>query len=321
MDLTNRTRFPAALYRGCIDEDRLFGSLAVRVTYDLAGGRLVPSEEQSWKVSAGPWEGPHGPMAGDNLFRRGGVDLFVFGSARPPGGPAPRADVTVEVGEHFRHTVAVFGDRVWEKRQGRLVPSEPRPFEAIPLTLANAYGGQDEWDELPVPFPMNPNGKGFALEESSAAGKPLPNVEDPDRLVRNWNDHPEPVGVGAPPDGFGPRVLRGVTFDEDTGRLKELKPRFYNAAFPGMVAPRAAAGDRVCVTGVTGNGPLEFALPPAGLKVRLRFGDEWVEREPAVDQVGVEADARRVFVSYRYPFRYRLVPLQWRACELAEGGA
>src|SRR5262245_58988046 len=119
MDPTNLTRFPAALYRGCIDEHRLFASLAVRVTYDLAGGRLVPAEEQAWKVSGGPWEGPHGPMVGDDLFYRGGVDLFVFGSAHPAGGrPARRVDVTVEVGGGFRHTVAVFGDRVWEKRQG-----------------------------------------------------------------------------------------------------------------------------------------------------------------------------------------------------------
>ena len=82
MDLDNTTRFPALLFRGCIDEHRLFGSVAARVTYDLLGQTLVPAATQSWPISPGPWDSPHGPMEGDELFYRGGVDLFVFGSAQ-----------------------------------------------------------------------------------------------------------------------------------------------------------------------------------------------------------------------------------------------
>ena len=41
----------------------------------------------------------------------------------------------------------------------------------------------------------------------------------------------------------------------------------------------------------------------------------------AVDQIGIEPDENRVFLAWRYPFRYKLIPLQKRACILhAEDG-
>jgi hypothetical protein len=318
MELENHTSYPAELYRGCIDEQRMFGSVAVRRTYRVAGERLEPAES-FWKVQPGPWECPYGVLSGDELFYRGGVDLFVFGSARAPGGKAAsRVDVSVELGGRFRHTVAVFGERVWAKRGKELVASDPKPFVALPLTLALAYGGKDEWDELPIPFPLNPDGKGYAISEESAAGKPLPNIEHPRSLIRRWNDQPEPTGVGLCPPGFGPRALRSVEFDNTSGSLKTLRPTFYNAAFPDMIAPEARPGDRVVVVGVSAAGPIQFTLPPSGLRVRVRIGRQVQEREPMIDQVGIEPDLGRAFVSYRFPFRYWMVPLEKRSCELLE---
>jgi hypothetical protein len=319
MELENRTPFPAGLYRGVIGEDRLCASLVVRQTFELNGEQLRPAGEQTWKVSPGPWEGPYGAMPGDELYYRGGVDVIVFGSARHPGGrAAPRGEVTVEVGDKFRHKIAVFGDRIWEKKQGRLLPSEPKPFTAIPLTLAHAFGGKDLWDELPIPYQDNPDGKGYYLEEANAVGKPLPNLENPGALVQRWNDQPEPVGVGVAPPGFGPRLKRSIELDPKTGLIAKLHATFFNAAFPSMVIPpeAAPAGARVRVSGVRAEGPLSFTLPRGGLRIRLQFGEQVSEVEPDLDQIGIEADVRRVFLAYRYPFRYRLIPLQKRGCEL-----
>ena len=50
------------------------------------------------------------------------------------------------------------------------MPGAPKPFTVMPLTLANAYGGADEWDELPVPYPANPVGKGYALDADETRG-------------------------------------------------------------------------------------------------------------------------------------------------------
>lgn len=317
MKLDNHTPFPAHLFRGVVEDRRMFGSVAVRVTYDIVGDRLRLAADQPWPVCPGPWDSEYGPMASDELFYRGGVDVFVFGSARAPAGrPAPRVDVEVRVGPTFRRKLVVFGDRVWKRRLGGLVPGEPAPFRALPLTLAHAYGGKGRWDGLDVPFSDNPDGRGFYLDEDSAEGGLLPNIEDPANLVRRWDDRPEPVGVGALTMGFGPRLRRSVRFDDATGALAELRPTFYNAAFPDMIVPAARAGDRVSITGVREHGPVVFHLPPSGLRVRLAFGAEAGEREPAIDQIGVEVDKMRVFVSYRYPFRYHLNPLERRSCAL-----
>lgn len=317
MDLENHTPFNAALYRGCIDHRRLYGSLVARLTYDLRGDRLVLAEEQSWPVKPGPWDGPYGPMEGDDLFYRGGVDLFVFGSARSPDGkPATCLDVTVQAGHDFAVSVRVFGDRHWEERGRKLVMTPPQPFDAVALTLNNAYGGADEWDELPIPFPSNPIGKGYAISAGSAPGKELPNIEDPENLIQTWEDQPQPVGVGVCPMGCGPRILDRVVFDEESGVLKELKPTFYNHAFPRMIAPFLNAGEQVRVTGVRPGKPIEFVLPQPPVTVRVHIGEHGDEGFPPIDQVGIDVEKQQVFLTYRYPFRYIMNPLERRNCEL-----
>lgn len=317
MKLDNRTPYPAHLFRGVIEDRRMFGSVAVRVTYDVVGDRLRVAPDQPWIVSPGPWDSQYGPMASDELFYRGGVDVFVFGCARAHlGRPAPRVDVEVRVGPSFRRKLAVYGQRTWTRRGAALVPSSASPFRAIPLTLAYAYGGKGRWDGLDVPFSDNPDGRGFYLDEASAEDHLLPNIEDPASPIRRWDDRPEPVGVCALTMGFGPRLRRSLRFDDATGVLAELRPTFYNAAFPDMIVPKVEPGERVSITGVREDGPLVFHLPAPELRVRLAFGAESGEREPAIDQIGVEADHMRVFVSYRYPFRYHLNPLEKRSVEL-----
>jgi hypothetical protein len=317
MQLKNRTGLPALLFRTGIDDDRLAAALIARVTYEIVDDELIVADEQSWPLSPAPWETEYGPMDGDQVFYRGGVDLLVLGSVRAPDGvPVSQMNVVVQVGESFQRHLMIFGERRWVRLGRDLVPSVPAPFHEIPLTLENAYGGKDLWDELPVPFPANPEGKGFYLEEENAEGQVLPNIEDPMALIRSWNDRPEPVGMGAPGMGFGPRLQQAVRLDVETGMLEELKPLFFNAAFPGMVVPRVIPGERVRVTGVREDGILDFILPRSGLYMRLRLGNEVLERELQIDQIGIEADHGRAFITYRYPFRYTMVPLQKRECEL-----
>jgi len=322
--LENLTRAPAFLYRGGIDEDRLFGSVFARVTYDFDGRTLTPADEQVWEVSPGPWEGPHGPMDPDEVFYRGGVDVMVFGHARTPGGrPAPSLEVAVEVGENFRHAVWVFGPRRWVRTAAGLRQTDPTPFEELPLTLEYAFGGTDSWDGLDVAYPDNPQGRGFYLTEESAENGLLPCIEDPLAPVATWEDRPEPKGVGVTTMAFGPRVRRSVRFDEVEGHMVELRPTLYNSAFPDLVVPRPdgggdaiPAGTPVTVHGVRPDGPVHFVVPPSPLDVELRFEDDVFERTLALDQIGIEPDEGRMFLAWRYAFRYRLIPLQKRACIL-----
>ncbi|MCY1059377.1 DUF2169 domain-containing protein [Nannocystis sp. SCPEA4] len=317
MKLQNSTPYPAHLFRGCIDEQRVLAGVIVRITHDIVDGRLRPAADQPWPVSAGPYQSPLGPMPSDQRFVRDGVDVLLFGAARSEGGRAvPRIDVGVQVGRTWRSELVAWGERVWRTGVTGLVPSAPEPVSAVPLTLAHAYGGADEWDGLEVAYPDNPEGRGFYLERSRAHGRLLPNLEDPAAPIRAWDDRPEPVGTGTCPQHFGPRVRRGLDIDATTGAVRQIKPAFFNDAFPKMIAPRALPGDRVEVRGVREDGPLVFSLPPIALRVRVQIGDDGGERTPVLDQIGVDADARRVFLTYRYPFRYVVTPHQRRSCTL-----
>lgn len=317
MKLDNQTPWPAVLFRTAIGDDHIGASVLARVTFDLIGGRPAPSASQAWKVSASPWECEYGPMDSDMLLCKGGVDIFLFGHARAPHGkPTTQSEVAIEVGS-FRRNLLVFGDRLWQGNNDDLRPTSPLPFTEIALTPANAYGGKDSWDGLEVPFADNPDGKGFYLTAPAAVGKPLPNVEDPNHLIRKWEDRPEPAATTACPMTNGARLRRAVELDEEKGCIRRILPRLYNAAFPEMVAVEIRPGDAVSISGVTGNGPLGFPLPSSTPVVHLTLGKRILERPMAIDQLGVEADRGRFFIAYRYSFRYRLRPLEKRTCALS----
>lgn len=320
MELVNRTRYPAGLARMVTGrDDRIAASALVRVTYSLRDGELSPREEQPWIVSNVPWDGPQGLMAGDDVFYKGGVDVHLFGRAvTPDGRPAPDTDVEIRVGPHFQRTVRVSGPRVWHRKFGHLVPTAPRPFTEMPLTLRYAYGGKDRWDGLEIPCAENPEGMGFFVTEENAVDRPLPCIEDPSALIQKWDDRPEPAGLGICPPTSPLHAKRGLTVSPD-GRAR-VDALFFNAAFPQMVASRAAPGDLVRIAGVSERGPVRFAMPRHSFVLRLRFGSESHELPLIVDQVGIEIDMHRIFIAYRAPYRYTVHGLQDRGCELVEIG-
>jgi hypothetical protein len=315
MQLVNTTPYPAEIFRTVIDQERISASVFARLTYDVVGDRLEISREQIWPVSGPPWESPYGPMDSDEVFFKGGVDVLLFGHARSLGRqPVSQMRVTIGVGS-WRYALLVIGDRQWERRHDTLVPSEPLPFTEMPLTLEHAYGGKDEWDGLAVGYPANDRGKGFFVSEENCEGGALPNLEDPAALITAWTDQPDPVGVGPCPLTSSLRSRNGMVLD-DAGHLLEIRPHLFNAAFPRMIVEQVQPGDTVWVDGVHPRGPMNFRLPDVAPRVRLQFGEEIIDRRMAIDQIGIEADAGRVFVAYRYPFRYVIYPLQRRSCEM-----
>ncbi|MGD8319564.1 MAG: DUF2169 domain-containing protein, partial [Gemmatimonadota bacterium] len=144
-----------------------------------------------------------------------GTDLVVNGSARPPR-TVSQATVGVNVEDRYQHRADVLGPRVADHVNGRVVFTEPEPFEDMPLRLENAYGGRDPWFERtvveevrrtadpealrksaaavedilrpgnPARYPRNRFGKGYVIEDRPEAvqGRALPNLELPaDRLT------------------------------------------------------------------------------------------------------------------------------------------
>lgn len=315
MDLDNRARFPARILTTVIGETRMAAAVIARVTYDVRDGNLTPSDEQPWIVSVEPWESPLGPFEADQPFRKGGVDLFVAGSACTPARQRQKQlEVSVEVGG-FRASAMVFGARIWREKDGRgLVPSEPDPFVTLPLTSENAFGGSIMVDGLAAPHADNPNGLGLYVDEASAVGQPLPRIEDPQALIAAWSDRPDPVLFGICPLQSGQRLRSAIEIVD--GRLERVSSRLFNMAYPRMVAPKVEPGDTVVLTGFSHDGPIKLKVPPSHLVATITLGDKTVERAPTIEELGFEVAASRAFIGYRYPFRYQIVPHQRRLCTI-----
>src|SRR6266496_6261494 len=72
------------------------------------------------------------------------TDVFLLGNAYPPDGePASQVDVSVRMGS-FSKTVRVFGDREWKKGLLSASPTNPQPFERMPLVYERAFGGTEK---------------------------------------------------------------------------------------------------------------------------------------------------------------------------------
>ncbi len=316
MKFVNHTPYPAMLFRTAIDEHRTGAAALLRITHALVPNGLVIAEEHPWGLSMGPWKGPRGLMEGDAVFYRGGVDLFLWGRAHAPRGRrVQRMTVSVDIGDSFHRDIVVIGDRTWCRKGGSLSPGEPEWFSSLSLGPENAYGGKAEWDGLELPWQENPEGKGYYLEEDAAEESPLPNLEEPDAPIVRWDDRPDTVFLGPCPPHAASRFKETVVFDEQ-GRLREIRPRFFNAAHPKMVAKTVEPGALVRLTGVSPDGPVTFRLPQTVPMVRLSFDEEVHEVRARIDQVGIDLIDRKVFITWRYPFRYHVHPLQKRRCEV-----
>lgn len=135
-------------------------------------------------------------------------ELLVWGRCFPPGGePRGASQVSVRLGP-IEKRLYVFGNRYWKKAGGMGYSiTEPEPFIDMPLTYDRAFGGSG--------FDRNPLGRGAAPVTTSPGQQshPLPNVEDPRRLIGSPADRPDPAGF-APIDYAWPQRAKKLgTYD------------------------------------------------------------------------------------------------------------
>ena len=313
--MTNLTRFAAQELYLADPEGRDLLVVVVKATYDIRAGRpLAIAEEQVPVDLAGTYYGD--PATTSPRFEpevapfKLATDVVLLGHAYSPG--APQVDVGLQVGPVSR-VVRVFGDRAWTSSLGFQGPSTPMPFETMPLVYDRAFGGWDVSPEDPDRHTVearNPIGVGFHPSRHSVfeEGAPLPNIEDPRNLIRNYQDTPAPAGFGFTGPSWMPRSAYGGTFDdtwvaERMPRLPEdFDPRFYNAASVDLVAPGFLRGDEgVVIVNASPDGRLQFSLPgepPPRCTVSTRSaGGEDLDME--FDTVIVDTDAMHALLLWR----------------------
>ena len=175
----------------------------------------------------------------------------------------------------------------------------------MPLGCERAFGGTitlppGERGDLPHPaltiaHAVNPRGRGYALDETSAVGVALPNIEFSDDRVDRWLVEPDPA-VLAPEDGQImvrlPRSPEAFESREVEWHLRLLHPCHRRAFGPAL-----AAGSPFVLDGFRSQ-MLMFTLAASPVRLRLRRGRAWHDIGHHIRHVHVHLDHNRVEVLY-----------------------
>lgn len=168
------------------------------------------------------------------------AEFLLAGSAFQEGGrPGTVRHVKAQVGSITR-ALYVIGDREW--RNG--VQTEPLPFTSMPLTWANAFGGEG--------YDRNPSGKGFAPVDGGKR-HPLPNIEIPGAMITSPKDRPAPASFGAVAFTSPDRLSMAGTYDKEwldtrfPGFAKDMDWRMWNVASPEQQQEEPLVGDEAIV--------------------------------------------------------------------------
>lgn len=315
MELINQT--PFLLERFAVFDKQGAETLVVmlKATYALnSGGFPEVAEKQDLFVPADTWTGDPGASS-----------LAAAGDFRPP---APATGVTltghavalrktrepllvaVKIGPLLQQA-AVQGDRHWDSVAfiPRIVG--PEPFDAVPLTWENAFGGADHSPpaEKDREFqPDNPVGKGLLARRTKRplSGTPLPNIEHPRHLITRPDDRPPAIGFGPVAPSWMPRKQFAGTYDQKWQATRapllpvDFDDRFFLISPAGLSSPAYFKGGEPCVIlGTTPEGRLEFSLPVFDPELRLVFPDHMTPLQPVLDHVHIDTDRRRLNLTWR----------------------
>lgn len=186
------------------------------------------------------------------------VDVVFHGSAWAPRGKRGYFfDLSVAVGA-LTHTLRAFGNRQVRPKMFGLDFTDPEPFESMPLHWGLAYGGTDflTRPDMPLTYPRNPVGKGFAVAPpvERLHEIALPNLEDPEDLLNpsrllikhfeNWPKAPVPAALGWTCRRAHPRLLMAGVDARDLSSQQVSRQRSLQAkdevGTPGADAPAEA---------------------------------------------------------------------------------
>lgn len=185
--------------------------VGVLLYFHLDKPRTLLSEIGLWKFVPKAL-GPETPL--DEMVAKTRGEALCVATAYPPGGePARSCRVRMQIGPIDKTLVAV-GDRNWTATG----MSAPEPFTEMPVRWSHAFGGEG--------FAENPVGKGFkpVRDADGQTAHPLPNIEDPARVIHDLRDRPRPAGFMPIDITWSPRMARAGTYDD----------RWLKESFPGL---------------------------------------------------------------------------------------
>ncbi len=314
LQLKNRTKFKAMIMMAPDAQgvETLFA--IVKGTFDVtpAGVKLaeaqlpiVPADEHYGDPAASSVKVPS-----DVSLIKPAADVLLIGHAYAPGGKAAHIDVSMRVGGMSR-VLRVTGNRKWSSGLLGAKASDPEPFDKMPLTWERAFGGVDadpEKPEVKKAEERNPVGAGFRFLRKTLDGTKLPNVEDPAKLVRGWQDRPVPAGTAPVAASWQPRRGFAGTYDAAWQKSrapylpKDFDPRFSQIAPPEQIVPALNGGEAVELVNLTPTGRLAFSLPQYRVVVGFNLDGKVTAPPVKLDTCILEPDAGRCVLVWRAAF-------------------
>lgn len=316
MRYVNETDLTTGLLRSERDGDRMVAAAVARARYRLPDGARVEGAAglRMEPEDLGPW----GTLLPDDVMPRTGTDVIVLGDA-VSAEPVAAMRVSLQVGP-YDVGFDVVGDRVWELAAGGLVPSAPAPFTRMPVAWHRAYGGCADGDFGPMPWPANPNGRGYYLRAAEARGRPLPNLESRATPVRQWSDRPDPVGLAPYPAEWALRTAKTVLVDGEQERV-EIDPEggLFDRAHPWLSGALVQPG-LLRLAGMT-HALLEVAIPPCPAELAVRVGAGAMVRGLALEEILIDLrdgapGGPAMELTWRKMFSYTIVPFERREARL-----
>jgi hypothetical protein len=322
-------------------------SVLGKKTFRFADGKAAwEDEEQLPFVEADEYGGKGRPAAdpvrleSDLVAYKPMTDVVILAKAHSPGGrPVKHLDVGVQVGQ-ARKIARVFGNRKAFVTATGLAFTEPEPFAEMAIDYSRAYGGQDGKSEEGVQYSYlkNPVGRGFVVKNEPRAVQdlPLPNIEDPQKLLApqnlvvgsfdRWRLYPDPAGFGYVNKSFHPRfTLAGLPPDHwaqaEAERIQSLRkapevgargsavpppvtpmlnPLFFNGASKGLALPFLRGDETLKLAHLDKDRPqFAFSLPGRRPKAWLDVGEGRLDMAMALHTVVADMEAHRLTMVWR----------------------
>lgn len=316
LDIQNKTPFTTTLIPSLDKHGHNFAVIIIKGTFaihHLAPVLVIAEEQQPMNPKDIFYGDPNKTSVkyeADIAPAKISPDVILVGHAYAPSDrPISILDTSLQIGT-YKKAIRVFGNRFWQRDNLAWQPTPPQTFERIPLIYENAFGGAiPSADNEAAEFcTLNPIGKGFTGRDGQALrdGLPLPNLENPNQLIEEWDHNPAPVGLGFIGRNWQPRLNYAGTYDQIWQQERmpllplDFNEKYYNGAHPDFqLATPLVGGEEVIATNLSESGLLKFNLPRYRFAVTLHVRGRNNTYQPVMDTVLIEPDNERVQLTWR----------------------
>lgn len=284
--------------------------VVIKATFDIQpNGTLKNADEQLPPTIAPEYRGKDGESSlvyeQDLIAAKPSTDVYLNAVAHAPHG-RPCTELVVGLRMPWgQKTLAVRGDRVWERNlMGVVEPSPPRPFVEMPIIYERAYGGYDKQDPDPGQhrlYPGNPVGTGMFTRGAHRLGKLMPNIELPGKPFDAG-----PAGFGALCSYWEPRISFQGTYDAHWIEHRrpllpaDYDPRVLQCAPLDQQAPHLRGGERFGLVNMNPRFPaIDFELPKHYFGFTTAIGSKRLEHRAKINTVIIEPEHPRVMVVWQ----------------------